>query len=106
VHQAQIAGGGGHHADRGHDEDRDAQRPGRNSSERFRRDHRPQQDADHDEAWPRKIDRYRHGPASERGNGNRQHRARDQSAGKAHQLQAHAARRRYEQRLGSLHELA
>src|SRR5215467_492211 len=73
--QAQVIGGGGHHADRRDDEQRDAQRPARNPLERVWCDHRPQQNTDQHEAQARERQRYLHGTARERGDRDRQHRA-------------------------------
>jgi len=105
VRQAQVTGGGGHDADRRDDEQRDAQRPARNPLERVWCDHRPQQNTDEHKAQAREGQRYLHGTARERGDRDRQHRARDQSAWKAEEMESYSAHRSNEQRPHNLHEL-
>jgi hypothetical protein len=106
VHHAQIERGGCHHADSRDDQKRDTQRPRRNSLERVRRHHRTKQNTDQYEAQARHRRRYLHGPPRQCGDRDRQHRARNQAAGKADQIEADAAHGRNERGLRNLQKFA
>src|SRR5262249_26588038 len=88
------------------DEQRDAQRPARNPLERVRCDHRPQENTNQHEAQAREDQRYLHGTARKYGDRDRQHRARNQSAWKADEIESYSPHRGNEQRPHNLHELA
>jgi hypothetical protein len=67
--------------------------------------HGAEQHAHHDEAHARQRKRHPHRPSCQRGHGHRNHRSRNQRAGKSDELQQASPRRGDEQRLGDGHQL-
>ena len=104
VHDTQIGRGGDEHAERRDHHQRDAHRPGDDSSKRLRRHHGAEQNADQHVAGARQRHRHLDRPPQQCRGGDRENRPGDQAGRKADQRERRPAGQRDNQRLSGFDE--